>query len=54
MVDLDVLNDSQAVTALSHALASATLCVQQRGCVPPTGAQVLHYVAQGTIDSDNG
>jgi len=30
------LSDAAAAQALRHALACASLCVQQRGCVPPS------------------
>ena len=33
------LSDSAAAQALQHALACASLCVQQRGCVPPSWQQ---------------
>lgn len=35
----------QARALLSHAVASATLCVMRRGCVPPTQAEVRARVA---------
>jgi len=34
------LDDAAARRILSHALASASLCVMQRGCVPPTREEV--------------
>jgi fructokinase len=34
------LEDAAARRILSHALASASLCVMQRGCVPPTREEV--------------
>jgi len=37
----ETLGDAPAGQILSHALASASLCVMQRGCVPPTRAAVL-------------
>jgi fructokinase len=33
---LNALNEEQSHTCLRHAVASASLCVQERGCVPPT------------------
>lgn len=38
-----------ARTLLSSAIASASLCVMQRGCVPPTRAQVLTRLQQNTL-----
>ncbi|MFM6985670.1 MAG: PfkB family carbohydrate kinase [Hydrogenophaga sp.] len=38
-------DDVQAV--LDHAIASASLCVQQTGCQPPTRQQVLQRLQQG-------
>ena len=35
----------QARTLLSHAIASASLCVQRRGCSPPLRDEVRHRVA---------
>ncbi len=40
---LDVLSDDQAHMILGHAIASASLCVQQRGCVPPSWAQAAAW-----------
>ena len=37
------LNAAQACMALGHAIASASLCVQQRGCVPPTWSQAATW-----------
>jgi len=34
---------------LGSAIASASLCVMQRGCVPPTRAEVRAYVARGGL-----
>lgn len=38
---LDQLEDASARRIVSHALASATLCVMRRGCVPPSREEVL-------------
>ncbi|CAM3589254.1 carbohydrate kinase family protein [Polaromonas hydrogenivorans] len=40
------LADAPARRILSHALASATLCVMQRGCVPPSRDEVLARMQQ--------
>lgn len=37
------LNSQQCHMALGHAIASASLCVQERGCVPPTWNQAQHW-----------
>ena len=37
------LNAPQAHTILKHAIASASLCVQERGCVPPTWEQAAAW-----------
>ena len=42
---LDGLNDDLALHLLSHALASATLCVMRRGAVPPSWDEVCNRVA---------
>jgi fructokinase len=34
---------------LHHAVASASICVQRRGCVPPSRAEVRAHVASGSI-----
>ena len=41
---LDQLEDLTARRLLAHALASATLCVMQRGCVPPLRDEVLRRI----------
>jgi fructokinase len=43
---LSALNATSAQNILSHALASATLCVMRRGCQPPTLAEVLTRVRE--------
>ena len=44
----DLRLDADDVEALlANAIASASLCVQQTGCQPPTRAQVLQRLAQG-------
>lgn len=37
---------------LASAIASASLCVMQRGCVPPTRAEVVAWMARGGIAFD--
>ena len=44
--DLRALDDVACRHLLSHALASASLCVMQSGCVPPDWAQVCERVRQ--------
>ena len=43
---LEQLADAPARRILSHALASASLCVMRRGCVPPSRAEVLARMRQ--------
>jgi fructokinase len=43
------LSDPGAAQVLGRAVASASLCVEQRGCVPPTLDAVLQRVAMGHI-----
>lgn len=40
------LTSLQAQMALGHAIASASLCVQERGCVPPTWQQAKQWAEQ--------
>jgi fructokinase len=40
-----------AQSLLQNAVASASLCVQRRGCVPPNRAEVKAHVANGSIAS---
>ncbi len=40
---------AQAHSLLHNAVASASLCVQRRGCVPPSRAEVRAHVAGGSI-----
>jgi fructokinase len=40
------LTGAQAQVCLAHGLASATLCVQERGCVPPDWPAVVQRLAQ--------
>lgn len=42
---LTQLDAKHANMALSHAIASASLCVQERGCVPPTWNQAVTWAA---------
>jgi fructokinase len=44
------LPDSLARRALARAVASASHCVQQRGCVPASPAELDELLARGTID----
>jgi fructokinase len=41
---------AQANVLLSNAIASASLCVMRRGCVPPTSAEVQTRVAHVALD----
>lgn len=43
---VDALDEGRCRELLAHALASASLCVMQRGCVPPTWEQVRQRVGQ--------
>jgi fructokinase len=45
MTLLHELNAEHANWVLSHAIASASLCVQKRGCVPPTWQQAAAWAA---------
>jgi fructokinase len=45
----DAVEVGQAQTLLQNAIASASICVQRRGCVPPLRAEVLAHVATGSI-----
>ncbi len=45
------VDDTAAQRILARAVASASLCVEQRGAVPPTLAQVLARVAAGRIEA---
>lgn len=48
---LSNLTETQAKMALRHAIASASLCVQQRGCIPPTWAQASAWAsAQASVN----
>lgn len=40
---------AQAQNLLQNAIASASICVQRRGCEPPLRKEVQEYVAQGSI-----
>ncbi len=42
---LTQLNSTQVQMVISHAVASASLCVQERGCVPPTWNQATTWAA---------
>ncbi|NVO05221.1 MAG: carbohydrate kinase [Rhodoferax sp.] len=43
------VDNTTAHHLLHHAIASASLCVQRRGCVPPSRAEVRAHVAAGSI-----
>jgi fructokinase len=43
------VSEAQARALLSNAIASASLCVMRRGCVPPTRSEVLARVARVTF-----
>jgi fructokinase len=44
------LSDDQAQSLLARAIASASLCVQQTGCVPPTDIEVLTRITAAPIE----
>lgn len=46
------LPDDVGRSLLAHAVASASLCVMQRGCVPPTGAEVQARIEKATCVFD--
>ena len=48
------VDSAQAQSLLQNAIASASICVQRRGCVPPNRAEVLAHVASGRIASGEG
>jgi fructokinase len=48
------VNSSQAQNLLQNAVASASICVQRRGCVPPNRTEVLAHVGSGRIASGEG
>ena len=39
------LDEAEALRVLRHAIASASLCVQARGCVPPSEAAIQAWLA---------
>jgi fructokinase len=43
-----------AQTLLQNAIASASLCVQRRGCTPPLRAEVQAHIANGSVAFDDG
>jgi len=45
----DSFSETIARRALARAVASASYCVQQRGCVPPISLEVDRLLARGTI-----
>lgn len=47
-----LVGDDAGRSLLAHAVASASLCVMQRGCVPPTGAEVQARIEQATCVFD--
>jgi len=46
---LDGLDAQACAPLLAHAVASASLCVQQRGCVPPSWVQVQTWLRGGAV-----
>jgi fructokinase len=48
------VNPMQAQGLLQHAIASASICVQRRGCVPPSRAEVLAHVASARVAAGAG
>lgn len=46
------LPDEVGRSLLVHAVASASLCVMRRGCVPPTGAEVKARIEEATCTFD--
>jgi fructokinase len=44
-IEHEALLKTLLAKALRHALASASLCVQEQGCVPPRWAEVLAWSA---------
>lgn len=48
---LQCLTDDDLLSLLSHALACASLCVQQRGCVPPRWADARAWRGQHALQS---
>ena len=45
----DAVDTSVAQALLQNAVASASLCVQQRGCTPPSREEVRAHVASGRV-----
>jgi fructokinase len=48
------VDNAQAQSLLQNAIASASICVQRRGCVPPNREEVRSHVASGRIESGVG
>lgn len=46
---LETFTDTQAQMVLAHAVASASLCVQQRGCVPPSQEEAAAWATAHTL-----
>lgn len=46
------VSDDVALTLLGSAIASASLCVMRRGCVPPTRAEVKQHLGQTRLAID--
>ena len=40
---------AQAKSLLQNAVASASVCVQRRGCAPPVRSEVLDHIASGSV-----
>lgn len=43
------VNGGEAFALLQNAVASASICVQRRGCVPPTRDEVRQHIATGSV-----
>ena len=50
---LSGLGSSQLRSLLRHALASASLCVQQQGCVPPSWQETLKWSLTHAVSSES-
>jgi fructokinase len=48
------IDSTLAQSLLRNAIASASICVQRRGCVPPSREEVRSHVASGHIASGTG
>ena len=50
----DAVDPVQARALLAHAIASASICVQRRGCVPPLREEVTAHVANAALRWEQG